>query len=173
MPERPGDKPINERVNEGEVDLSHFYSDNLERDAYLVITGHKRNRQLTPGEKYASTRKDSVYSGGFSLPDFVVNSLIYVEDRDGDGNSIVRNWNYVYEAGVNSVRRVFLEINQALELDVRESLIWLSKSEDVQTLALLKQENEDSNNQYIMQLMYDRIQQGLPMLFYRYSSRKI
>ncbi|MBM3233668.1 hypothetical protein FJZ19_01090 [Candidatus Pacearchaeota archaeon] len=163
---RPGDIPIEERINEGQCDISHFFPDNPERDCHLAIMGSpmrgavyfnlKQPRRAT----HQSTRRDFEYAPSVETPDYVVNARICLGDRV---------WNYhTPTQNASEIRRVFILRNQALELDIEESLIWMScpqgTSRHDEARVQLEQETSDVNNQVILQLMYDRVQKGLPML---------
>ena len=128
MPDRPGDMPIEDRVNEGQCELRHFFpSDEGGRDAYQAIIGSPMRRAVyfndtsrpTP---HQSTSRESRGVGGIPLPEYVVSSRI---ELDG------RTWNYSTTQDLTNpaaIRRVFIERDQALELDIEETLRWLSVS---------------------------------------------
>jgi len=128
MPDRPGDMPIEDRVNEGQCELSHFFpSDEGGRDAYQAITGSPMRQKVYFGKTdrptpHQATSRESRGVGGIPLPEYVVSSRI---ELDG------RTWDYRTTQDLTNtpeIRRVFIERDQAIELDIEETLKWLSVS---------------------------------------------
>lgn len=168
MSERPGDKPIEQRVNEGASQLSDFSPDegNRARDAHSAIMNSPIRQAVYFGlvsrPQHASTRRDPEYRQGVKLPGYVVVGIIQIEGR---------KWDYKTPTNHPALtRRVFIERDQSLELDLRETLIWLNASEGSKDYTktrenLIAESNpENVNNQAILQMMYERTQSGLPML---------
>jgi len=118
------------------------------------------NRRKTEG--HSSLRRESVYMESIELPDYVVCNRIELSDIF---------WDYKTPTSPCSVmRRVFTEKDQSIQLDIEETLYYLSASfgspnyEEVK--AQLEQEADinNTNNQSILQLMYERVEKGLPIL---------
>ena len=111
---------------------------------------------------HAAMRRESVYIQPVEIPDYVVCNIIELEGH---------RWEYktLTESSI-SLRRVFIERNQSIELDIEESLSWLSASfgspRHEETKSQLEQEADinNINNQIILQLMYSRVKKGLTIL---------
>jgi len=164
--ERIGDIPNDERVNQGMNDLSDFFPGGpTQQDTYVAITSRSPMRRMirygeNPRPQHSSTRREGQFVKPVELPEYVVSSRIYVEGRE---------WAYKTQTqSVSGIRRVFTLRNQAIELDVEETLRWLSAGERSPayeiTKAQLTEEVNDINNQVILQLMYDNVLKKLPML---------
>jgi hypothetical protein len=171
MPERSGDVPIDERVNAGEADLTTFFpgGETGTVDAHDAInnrspyrTGAREGKHIR--RPHQSTRRDISYAGTVKIPDYVISQRIEIGGRA---------WDYQVPIGNNGVgvRRVFIERNQAIELEIDETLAWLSAGKPgmqnyEETRAQLEAEADldNINNRVIMQHMYARIKEGKPML---------
>ncbi len=164
--ERIGDIPLDERINSGMNELSDFHPEEPSTiDAHRFMTTNSPMRQMVrhgtgSRKQHQSTRREGQYVQPVELPDYVVSSRIYVEGRE---------WAYKTQTqSVSGIRRVFTLRNQAIELDVEETLRWLSAGERSPayeiTKAQLTEEVNDINNQVILQLMYDNVLKKLPML---------
>lgn len=163
MLERPGDVSIEERVNSGECELSHFMPAHSEED--MVTNMHKSAMKMwiwhdgRVRKQHQSTRRDLIYAGSVDLPDYVISQIIRIGDR---------RWNYQTEAMGSALRRVFIEKDQTIKLDMGTTLSYLNASEGTpryeETFGLLTGEASDINNQVIMQLMYERVQAGQSLL---------
>jgi hypothetical protein len=175
-PQKPGEIPIEERVNEGDSQLEDFAPTRSgEKDAHLAITSGSPMRswvylgkEKTHGGK--STRRDSGIPAYLIDVAGVPNYVIVCPIRIGD-----KNWEYQTATDPTSIRRVFIERDQAIELDVNETLKWLSartgpRRDKIEPLILEEANFDNINNQVIMQLMYQRIQEGKPMLPRNYGA---
>lgn len=114
------------------------------------------------GPAHAAMRRDSVYVQPVELPDHVISNVIEIEGR---------RWEYKISLDSPSrFRRVFIERNQLIELDIERSLSWLSaslgspKHEEIKSQLEQEADINNTNNQIILQLMYNRAEQGLPIL---------
>ena len=168
----PGDVSIEERVNEGQCELSHFWPDegNRARDAHLAMTtGSAMRMWVYFGHNaravHQSTSRAGRYAPYAEMPDYVICSPIELTAPDGS----VMRWNYRTERGSTSdIRRVFIEKDQMVDLDIEQTCIWLSavsgtpRYED--TKRILMEEAGDVNNQVMLQLMSDRIRSGNTLL---------
>ena len=166
MPERIGDIPIEERLYSGESDISEFFpTQNGEISMDVAFRkSHLRSESyfgVTRRATHAATRRDS-YDKGVLLPPYVITQLIEIE-----------GYRWSYSTPYNNAedrRRVFIEEDQLIKLDVDESLIWLSAGKGSEryesTKRLLEEEASDTNvhNQIILQLMYGRIENGQALL---------
>ncbi len=167
MPERPGDVPIDEIVNAGESELSDFYpTQRAETSMDTAMRQSAMRRSIYFGEKmrpdHASTRRDTHYALAVPLPDYVISEAIEIEGY---------RWQYSTPDDTPECRRrVFIERNQLIELDVDTSLVWLSAAlgsqRNEETKRQLEQEAvmDNVNNQVILQLMYGRVENGEPLL---------
>lgn len=171
MPYRAGDIPIDERVNEGSVDLTAFFPGGSTGtiDAYTAITSRSPYRVgvregVNTRAQHQSTRRDVIYGPTLSLPDHVISFPIEVDGK---------KWAYETPTGGNGVglRRVFTIRNQLIELDIDQSLTWLSaglpgdaRYQELRGRLEAESSIDNVNNQLIMQLMYDRIERGEAML---------
>ncbi len=163
MPDRPGDIAIEERVNSGQCELSHFMPANTISDMVTGINKSGMKRWIWKDERlrnqHASTRRDLSYAQPVILPDYVISNPIKIGDRI---------WNYKTDSELVSLRRIFIEKDQAIQLDIPTTLSYLSATEGTgryeQTISQLQEEVADLNNQVIMQLMHNRVLDGQPML---------
>ncbi len=208
---RPGDMSNEERVNEGQCELSHFFpNDNGgSLDAYSAIVRSPRRQWIyfdkVTRKTHQSTSRESQFIKGVKLPDYVITSPIEIDGK---------KWKYETPVEPSpNMRRVFIERNQVIELDLEETLRWLNISdssgieeaprmEDIigatekeRNLAFLKAQNsynerkkgqestqaryaltlgqlekeasiDNINNQVILQLMYERVENGESLLSY-------
>jgi len=160
---QPGDMPLQDRLDEGGVDLSHFMPDG-DSDAYTAITQSAMRRWIYLDEQsrapHQSTSRAGQSSGLYcDTPDHVVTHPIEVDGR---------TWNYqMHLINPASLRRVFAEKDQAIELDLDETLVWLSTTPNTRRYEEIKgrlqAEVDDVSNQVIMQVMYQRYEAGLPI----------
>ena len=171
MTERPGDVAIEERVNSGQCELSHFWTDpNSERDMVTQNNQSAMRRWIyydnVMRSIHQSTRRDRVYAEPVDLPDEIVTSIIKVGKgmlgEEGTENER-RKWNYKTDISRSSgLRRVFIEKDQTIKLDMYETLSALNACEGgpryESIKALLEEELRDINNQTILQVMTNRIQ---------------
>ncbi|MAG61612.1 hypothetical protein CMI43_02260 [Candidatus Pacearchaeota archaeon] len=170
MPERPGDMSIEERVNAGISDLTDFMPDDTRpgADAYTNIVGSPLRQSLINNKRlrdgYSSMRRDDQYVVGPGLPEHVISGLIEVDGKMWDYKTETNPGNLV------SYRRVFTMKDQFIELDVDESLRWMSAHEGSERYTELRKQLEEEtsmenvNNQVILQLMYDRVERGESLL---------
>ena len=87
-----------------------------------------------------------------------------------------RKWEYhTDDKTPESRRRVFIERNQLIELDVETSLMWLSagsgsdRYESVKSQLEKEASLDNINNQLLLQLMYERVENGESLLPYTKS----
>lgn len=172
MPERQGDIPIEERVNAGQSELSDFYpTDNGEvpMDTALRKSAMRQwiyfDSKMRPS--HASRRREHEYAPTINLPDYVVSNIIEIDGR---------KWEYhTDDKTPESRRRVFIERNQLIELDVETSLMWLSagsgsdRYESVKSQLEKEASLDNINNQLLLQLMYERVENGESLLPYTKS----
>lgn len=163
MPERVGDLSIEERVNSGQCELSNFMPANTDDD--MVIGTNKSamrtwiwyDRELR--RTHQSTSRQSQYFPSIELPDYVISQIIRIRDR---------TWSYKTGTSPTDIRRVFIERDQAIELDIEKTLSYLSASEGTPRYETvngqLQEEAGDIDNQVIMQLMYERVRNGESLL---------
>ncbi|MDO8459687.1 MAG: hypothetical protein Q7S74_01125 [Nanoarchaeota archaeon] len=175
---RIGDQSMEERVNEGQCELRHFFPDEGDRtDAYTAITSSPMRQWIyhdlrKPARAmHQSTRRDSAYIQSVELDDHVISSPIEV-----DGIS----WVYSTEKDPVSIRRCFIKRNQAIELDIEESLRWMSagipgsiRYEDVRRLLEEEANPDNVPNEIIRQKMYARIESGKSMISYMSHKRPL
>lgn len=176
MPERPGDKPIDERVNEGTADLLNFTPDESDAsvDAHSAIQRSPMRREIYFGEQtrkpHQSTRRESQQLGKlFSpLPNDVVSHPIVFELEGQE-----YRWTYRVPSEISSPYtrfRVFIVRNQRLELDIEKTIEAMHCSpHHNRTIAVRKHLEEEvayenANNYVILQIMYDRILAGHDMI---------
>ncbi len=163
MPNRPGDKDITERINEGEVDLSKFFPENSDSDMVTAINKSAMRQSIYFDRRLRPSHTDSSREGDVprylmqaaSVPNYVINIPISVDGRKWEYKTPVSSQNLV------NLRRVFIERNQAIELSVGVTLEWLSAGQGSakhETMkSLLEEEVAIPGNEVIMQLMYQRI----------------
>ena len=163
MPERQGDIAIEERVNSGQCELSHFMPAHSEEDMVTSKNKSAYKRWIWSDEtmrrSHQSTRRDVSYLEVPSLPDYVISQMIRIGDK---------TWTYQTENALTARRRIFTEKNQTVQLDMEETLSYLSASPGAprheEVKKQLQTEMADVNNQVIMQLMYGRIRAGETLL---------
>ncbi|MBI4141855.1 hypothetical protein HY484_02950 [Candidatus Woesearchaeota archaeon] len=166
MTERPGDIPMEELVNSGQVELSDFFPDESEkaRDMVTVLAQSPLRQSLYFGRRLRPAHTETRYDGEqkpVEFPNHVVTRPIVVQE----GGEELR-WNYQTKQSPNGVhlRRVFALRNQALELDVENTLMYLSATEIPEVKSQLETEANDLVNEMILQVMKDRLDGGDSML---------
>mgnify|MGYP001202017731 CR=1 FL=1 len=157
-PDRSGDVPLDELVNEGRVDLLQYTPN--DSDGADMVTAMNRRKRVQRDNPRAST--NHLNQTPVDLPDYVVRNPIKLEGYE---------WAYSTSTmPIENLRRVFIERNQLIELDIDSTLQWLSASKGSpkydEVRGQLEQEAkmDNVNNQIILQLMYNRTEQGLPLL---------
>ena len=173
-----GDKPLHERLEEGEP-IGNFFPTNNGSTPMDKAFRQSAVRKLIyfgnePGRPAASAMGVPQSAPSPTLPPHVVTQTIEIEGLDG----ALYRWDYRTNRFSDGrlclepylLRRVFSITNQVLALDISETLHWLSATEGSprfeSTLEQLGQEIEmdNNNNHVILQLMERNIQEGLPML---------
>ena len=164
---RPGDIPIEERVNAGISELSEFFpTSNGERDAFSALTETPYRAWIYLGKTkrtpHVSTRRDHRYIQPVELPEYVITQVIELEGY---------TWNYkTSNETAEDRRRVFTIKDQLLTLDLDETLSWLNAAKDTpryeEVRKQLEEENamDNTNNKIILQLMYGRYEDEKPLL---------
>jgi len=173
-----GDKPLHERLEEGEP-ISHFFpTDNMDTPMDKAFRQSAVRKRVYFGEEPSRAAHSALgvpqSEPSPALPPYVVTQTIEIEGLDGT----LYRWDYrtnkFNDGRINieptCLRRVFSITNQVLSLDINETLYWLSATEGSSrfesTLEQLSREIEmdNNNNHVILQLMERNIQEGLPML---------
>ena len=166
MPERRGDKDIIERVNEGEAELLDFFPGGArsDRDMVTVLSQSAMRQSIYFDKRLRPAHTDSNREGEIprylleaaNVPNYVISEPIKVDGR---------RWEYrvpIEPKNPNiSMRRVFIEKDQTIQLAVDVTLDWLSAGKGSPRYEsmkkLLEEEVSIPGNEVITQLMYRRI----------------
>jgi hypothetical protein len=168
---RAGDQDSVERVNEGEVELNHFYPDdaNSGRDMVTALNQSPMRKWIYGDENIRRAHQSTdrtpwtVMNGllkHHDMPKYVINFPIEIGDR---------KWEYETEVfPPENLRRVFIFADQAIQVYMKETLDALSASEGsgriFKTKPQIIAEAGNVNNQAMMQIMTDRVLRGESML---------
>lgn len=176
------DKPIEERVNEGE-DFSTFMPAPGDRDMVTVrkqsqtrrqVYGDEQGRSPWATQDRRSTDIQRQWGAATQVPNYVISVPVQVDGR---------RWTYETRTTGVAVRRVFTydKEQERLTLDIDETLTWQSAGpgsplhDELRNKLEREADYDNTNNQLVLQLMWRRHQQGTPLIDsrYRYKIRNI
>ena|GEM_PF-4855478 len=155
------DENIEDRINDGE-EITKFWPNQEDGgDAHTAILQSKLRRNIYLGEENHTGFKMAEITG----PEQNKHRWALIDTTETPDNvlSHIPGWEYDPEIGPGN--RAFMYSEQGLQLDVKETMRYLSATEREDVQAALEREAENIDNEVIVQRMFANLERGRAPFF--------